>query len=115
LTLSGTGFVDALVYTCNFSRPTSLNESWVTSATRMSDEAVSCPLPGTSAGLLARLHEGGPLFLDLTLRADFPGVAAGSIRPSESTSDIGQARVLVYRPPTIATLWPDLGSTAGGT
>ena len=115
MTFSGSGFLNSLVYSCNFSRPASLNESWVTPAIRVSDETLICPLPASTAGLLVQLNKGGPFFLDLTLRADWPSAVAGTTKRSESTSDLGRARVLVYRPPSIFTIWPNLGSTDGGT
>jgi len=115
LTVSGTGFSDVFEYTCNFTRPASLNESWVTPASRIDDEALSCPLPAASAALLTKIYDRGPFFFDITVRADWPAVALGETRGSESTSELGRGRVLAYNPPRISTLWPDHGSTAGGT
>ena len=115
LEVAGAGFSEVFAYTCNFTRPASLNESWVTSAARVSEAALSCPLPAASAELLSKLRQRGPFFFDVTVRADWPTEATGETSGSESTSRIGVGRVLAYQPPTIAAIWPDHGSTAGGT
>jgi len=115
LRIEGTGFASTLAYTCNFTRPASLDESWVTLATRVSDVVLACPLPAASAALRSKLRARGPFFLDVTLRADWPTVASGETSGSESTSGVGDGRLLLYQPPAIASLWPDHGSAQGGT
>jgi hypothetical protein len=115
LVVTGKDFDAALTYTCTFTRPASLQEIWTITATRVDATTLNCLLPAATPLLLQKLADGGPFFLNVTLRAEWPATGAGGQSPSESTSWIGDARVLLYEPPKITGIWPDHGSTAGGT
>jgi hypothetical protein len=85
----------------------------VTAAQRLGDQALSCPLPSTDV-LLTRLSLLGPFFLDIKLRAQWLTPALALTTPADNSAILGKGRVLVYTPPAISSIWPPLGSTAGG-
>lgn len=85
----------------------------MTAAQRLGDQALSCPLPSTDV-LLTRLSLLGPFFLDIKLRAQWLTPALALTTPADNSAILGKGRVLVYTPPAISSIWPPLGSTAGG-
>lgn len=111
----GSQFDERYSYQCFFTLLSFKNQTYQTFAQRIDDQSLSCPLPTTTDLFLQRLLSGGPAFANVSVQAEWPtpglGLAAASERVALSTA----GRVLIYLRPSVASIWPDWGSTAGGS
>lgn len=115
LQISGQGMLAEFDYWCNFSRPVSLEQKWEIPATRVDDTSLTCPFPATAGDIRTRRSETGPYFFEVAVVAQFATSSSGATAKSLTTSRIGVHRLLAYLPPTVSSVWPTHGSTAGGT
>jgi hypothetical protein len=115
LTVSGSLFEASFDYKCIFDLLSFKNQSVETFAWRTNDETISCQFPHMNDLIHEKLVNGGSIFTDVSVRAEWSTHGLGLSAASERIALETTGRVLLYLAPTITNVWPNWGTTAGGT
>mmetsp|Transcript_135 Transcript_135/g.108 ORF Transcript_135/g.108 Transcript_135/m.108 type:complete len:401 (-) Transcript_135:9692-10894(-) len=125
LTFTGENFDASFTFRCVFARE-GLGNDTETVGTVTSSTELTCPVPTLDDLLTTKLEAEGTLILDIHIQAEWSGSnflttgieptsGIGYTDDSLTTTLKGRARVFAYQVPTITSLWPLVGSVAGGT